>query len=172
MNRVKPLWVGLLTYAAVAACNQAPSRLNAPPQGSTEYPHELQDSYVHMLDNAMLADMAIADVHFVPHTSELNSLGGRRLERYAKLLKVYGGKLWYDTALQDRELVNARIDHVKDFLVLAGVERGRIDVVVGMPGGQGISAEEAIQIRAESLQRKKENGGDVFSSLGKMIGEK
>jgi len=166
MIRTTPLWLGLGAWVTLTACYPPPSRLNAPPQGTSQYPHELQKSYVHMLDNAMLADMAMADIHFVPHTSELNSLGERRLKRYAKLLEVYGGTLRYDTALRDRKLIDARIKHIREFLALEGIEPGRVAVVRDMPAGTGITAEEAIVIRKDSLHCEKEEDGLLSTLAG------
>ena len=129
----------------ISACNAPSERLNAPPQGSTEQPHPLQEHYVYMQDNALLADMCFADVHFVPHTAELNGLGARRLGRYAELLAQYGGTLYYDTEMQeDDALVQARLEHAAEFLELAGLEPDKFDLDVGGPGGRGMKAQEAI----------------------------
>ncbi|MFQ6049083.1 MAG: hypothetical protein ACE5K7_06945, partial [Phycisphaerae bacterium] len=101
MPRMTWLAAGLLV-ACLSGCAQGPpARLNSPPQGLSAYPHPLQQPFLQMTDNAALADMSVADIHFVAHTAELNGLGQRRLDRYVALLKRYGGRLRYDTALQD-----------------------------------------------------------------------
>ena len=71
--------MGLVVMAVVvvAGCEQPVERLNAPPQGQTDRPSQLQEDYVRMADNAMLADRSMSAVHFVPGTNELNSLGVR-----------------------------------------------------------------------------------------------
>src|SRR5688572_4073256 len=78
-----------------AGCSEHGERLNAPPQGHTCFQHESQERYVPMTDNAMLADMSMSPVHFVPHQSELNGTGMRRIKRYAEIMKIYGGTLHY-----------------------------------------------------------------------------
>lgn len=138
-------------FAAVAGClvltlgcYPPASRLNAPPQGDSPRPSELQEPFTYMVDNAMLADMSLTDIHFVPHTAELNALGAHRLDRYARLLDMYGGTLRYDTTLTDEDLVAARIKHVKDFLATTEIEPGRIEVTKDLAGGRGMTAERAI----------------------------
>lgn len=148
-------WAALAAITLGAACGTPPARLNAPPQGYTESPAPEQEIYTYMNDNALLADMSVAAVHFVPHTSEINSLGLRRLDRYASLLKMYGGTLRYATRLSDDELVSQRLKHVEEFLVSAGVDAKRMKLETGLPGGQGMAAEEA-SIARRNLMAKEE----------------
>jgi len=136
-------------------CAEKAGRLNAPPQGSTEQPSDLQDNYIAMTDNALLADMSVSTVHFVPHTSELNGSGVRRLKRYASIMKVYGGTLNYDGAERDESLVTCRIQRVKDYLIAEGLEAGCFDVQRGMAGGSGMPASEAIEVRKSLVYKSK-----------------
>lgn len=143
--------VGLL---GTWGCGQGgPSRLNSPPQGSTESPSPLQDDFVSMTDNAMLEDMSVSGAHFVPHTAELNSLGVRRLNRYAEILKIYGGKLRYDGLDDPDEMAKQRIDRIRGMLTANGVEADKFEVVQAMSGGPGLRANEAI-IARESTTAK------------------
>lgn len=151
MIRWRPLFVLTLAVAALPACYDAPSRLNSPPQGDSPRPHPMQEQYTYMVDNAMLADMAIADIHFVPHSPEINSLGERRLDRYADLLELYGGTLHYDAGISDETLIRERMDRVRNFLKVAGVDANRIEVEEGMAGGRGMNGNEAILIRISSM---------------------
>ena len=129
----------------LTGCAAPSERLNAPPQGPAEHPHPLQEHFVYMQDNALLADMCVSDVHFVPHTSELNGLGARRLKRYAQLLSQYGGKLHYDTELQEGDpLLEARLKHAVEYLQLAGLDADKFELTVGPPGGRGMGAKEAV----------------------------
>ena len=147
-----------------------PERLNAPPQGHSERPHELQDPYVHMTDNAMLEDMSISAVHFVPHCSELNALGVRRMKRYAEILKIYGGTLRYDGVEDPEALAESRMKQIQGFLVAQGVDPDAMDVVRTLAGGPGMNATEAIMIRAASnfkpgKEGSDESGGTDLSTL-------
>jgi hypothetical protein len=135
----------------VLGCYPPSSRLNAPPQGDTPRRSELQKPFIYMNDNAMLADMSLTDIHFVPHTAELNSLGAHRLDRYAQLLDTYGGTLRYDTELTDDELVAARMQHIKDYLATTNINPERVQVTRDMAGGKGMLAAEAIIVREASM---------------------
>ena len=125
-------------------------RLHAPPQGYDSTPNlSAQLRYSTMVDNAMLAEMSVSDIHFIPNTARLNSLGARRLERYAVLLAGYGGTLRYDSTLDDEEIDEQRMQHVHEFLTAAGLRPEQVEVVRDIPGGTGMTATEAvINVRA------------------------
>lgn len=137
-------FVALLT----AGCEGPTERLNAPPQGHSDHPAELQDNYVRMADNAMLAERSMSPVHFVPETSELNSLGARRLNRYATLLKVYGGPLHYDGVEDRDELAEQRLERIEQYLVSAGVGPDFFTVDRGSAGGRGMKGTESSEIHS------------------------
>ena len=91
----------------------------------------------------------ITHLHFIPNTARLNSLGARRLERYAVLLASYGGTLRFDSALDDEEIGEERMQHVHEFLTAAGLTSEQIEVTRDIPGGTGMQATEAvINVRA------------------------
>ncbi len=151
MYRVMVSSVVLVGLLLGTGCEKQGQRLNAPPQGATDNPAALQEQLTYMNDNALLSDMSFGDVHFVPHTAELNGLGVRRLNRYAALLQQYGGTLRYDTDLdEDDELLVARMLHAAEYLQLAGLDSSRFEVELADPGGRGMRSEEAIEVRKAS----------------------
>jgi len=109
-----------------------------------DHPSKLQPFFTYMGDNAMLSDMSIADIHFVPHTTELNSLGTLRLARMAQLVETYGGLVRYATTIEDEKMVDERLAHVRDFLAAAGADMEKVEVAVAMPGSHATRADEAI----------------------------
>ena len=138
MYRALATGLVLTSILILSGCSESFQRLNAPPQGAAEQACPLQEQYVYMQDNALLADMSFSDIHFVPHTDELNGLGARRLNRYAQLLAVYGGTLHYDTELRAGDpLVTQRLEHATEYLKLAGLNPDKFKIVVGPPGGRG-----------------------------------
>ena len=153
-------------------CQRPPDRLNAPPQGHSERPNELQDPYVHMTDNAMLEDMSMSAVHFVPHCSELNALGVRRLKRYADILKIYGGTLRYDGMEDAEALAKGRMKQIEGYLVAQGVDPDAMEVVSAMAGGAGMDANEAILVRAASNFKpcQEDSGEDGGMDLSSILG--
>jgi len=133
---------------ALSACTSPPpaERLNAPPQGTTERPSRLQEPFVSMVDNAILHDMTVADLHFVPHTAELNGTGVARLDRMTYLLDVYGGIVRYETFEKDESLVAGRLAHVQEYLESTGCDMSRVSVKTMISGGRGMRASDAIRI--------------------------
>jgi hypothetical protein len=104
-----------------------------------------------MVDSALLQNMAIADIHFVPHTDELNSLGVKKLTQMARLVETYGGTIHYETQLRDPDLVNRRMVHARDYLTTTGIDISRLQINSGASRGRGMLASDAIAIlRAES----------------------
>jgi hypothetical protein len=146
-NHVSRVLAIAATAGLLAACAPPGERLNAPPQGWTSRQAQMQEHYVYMVDNAMMAEMHVSDVHFVPHTDELNSLGARRLDRYASLLKEFGGQINYDTDMKQAALVDARMAKVRKYLEAAGVDMQRVSVEQGPVNVADGSADEAIAAR-------------------------
>jgi len=157
-----------LCVLAGMGCSNPPERLNAPPQGHTERPNKLQEPFVYMTDNAMLADMSMSAVHFVPHQAELNANGIRRLKRYAQILKLYGGTLRYDGVSDAAGLVQGRMEQVKEFLLAQGLERDRVEVKRALAGSEGMNASEAIAVREATNFKPPDqtSGGGATPSTG------
>jgi hypothetical protein len=120
----------------------------------------------HMVDNAMLQDMSIADHHFVGHTAELSGTGVARLDRMAPFLDAYGGVVRYETYCPDEALVRERIEHVREYLALLECDMHRIEIKQMISGGRGMSADEAIEKKAKGTAKP----GPDASGGGFMIG--
>jgi hypothetical protein len=158
--------VSLIAVSSVLAlgCAGPNKRLNAPPQGTPMEPSQVQEYFVYMVDNAMLHDMSVADIHFIPHTSEISSLGVRRLNRYCELLKDHGGTLYVESVETDPELVAARISNVAGFLAMSGLTEPHVTVQAGLSAGRKTEASEAIRIKEEGTADDYGTaGGDMTS---------
>jgi hypothetical protein len=154
------LWTSIACLGC-GACQSSSPRLNSPPHGQADDVSDLQGTYVQMTDNALLADMTVADIHFVPNRAMLNALGEERLCRLAALMEIYGGTVRLNTNLADEALVKERLDQVTKYLAEAGVDTSGHVVVLGMPDGRGMSADEAILIKQNegTYKPKKSAGG-------------
>lgn len=140
--------IGLVwATALLAGCNSPEARLNAPPHGHTESTSDLQMTFVHMTDNAMLHDMTVADMHFMPHRAKLTTLGEERLTRLAGLMEEYGGDIRFNTNLEDTGLIAQRVQAIRDFLADSGVDTTSMSITPDMPGGPGMDARESILIK-------------------------
>ena len=124
----------------------------------------LVEFYAYHNDQGMMADMSIADVHFVPHQKYLSGTGEARLERYAELLASTGGTLHYDTSQSDRTLIQERISVAEKFLAEAVPSNQRIQVAQGIPGGRGMSASEAMA--GQEVARQPEPRGTAYNLIG------
>jgi hypothetical protein len=161
----------LAAWASTTGCHEPMTRTNAPPQGHTDYKNELRENYVHMTDNAMLADMSMSPGHFVPHSSELNSLGVARLRRYGEIMSTYGGTLHYDGPA-DGDLRPARVAQIETFLLAMGLDPNEFDVEEGIAGGEGMRAEESMAAReASSITEESASGDSGGGGLGAMLGQ-
>ena len=112
-------------------------------------PSDLEGYYTFMVDNAMLYDMCIADIHFVPHMADVNGLGVRRLARYSELLRGRGGTIHLETTSTDDELTETRLEKVNDFLAASGLDMANVTVKLGLPRGRPVEAVDAIRIKQE-----------------------
>jgi hypothetical protein len=143
------LFIAVTGSLLAGGCNTPGARLNAPPHGQPYATADLQGTFAYMADNALLADMTVSDMHFLPHRSLLNDLGVQRLNRLASLMEAYGGTIRFNTELTDEDLIARRTGVIMDFLAQAGVDTTREVVLRDMPGGAGMAATEAILIKAE-----------------------
>ncbi len=119
-----------------------------------------------MVDNAILHDMSIADIHFIPHSKELSGTGVARLDRMAPLLDTYGGMVRYETVLIDEEMVASRLDQVREYLDLTGCDMSRVELKVMLSGGRGMPASDAIQAEENVAAQQENNGAPAGSKLG------
>ncbi len=141
-------------WLSAACAPDSNKRLNSPPQGASDERPVWADYYTYHNDQGMLADMSLADLHFVPHSTELSGVGQARLERYAELLAARGGTLYYDTAIEDEVLLTSRLDSAMRFLAQCAPGRQSVEVVVGAPGGRGMDARE--QLAGQGIARQPE----------------
>jgi hypothetical protein len=167
MNR---LLSGLVAVGLVCgACQEPAPRLNAPPHGVPERAADLQAEYRHMEDNALLTDMVVSDIHFVPQRAMLNALGEERLTRLANLMELYGGTVHLSTNATDEELVKARVEQVRSCLAAAGIDTTAETVVAGLAQGRGMDAAQTVLIKANegTYVPKKKGGPEAGLLLGK-----
>jgi len=126
-----------------SSCAPDKPRLNSPPQGYEEPHSPMVAYYVYHNDQGLLADMSIADIHFVAHQSELSGTGEARMARYAELLATTGGTIHYDTSMADDKLLKARLAAANDFLKKTVPGTKMVKVELGLAGGRGMTAREA-----------------------------
>jgi hypothetical protein len=132
---------------------------------------EPREHLTNMADNAMLHDMSVADIHFVPHSAELSGTGAARLNRMATLLDAYGGTVRYETFITDEALVKQRLDNVREYLALTGCEMDRVSIKTMMSGGRGMMATKAIKVDAKGTAKDTGKGGSAPAGAPGMVGQ-
>lgn len=143
-----------------AGCSEPEKRLNAPPHGRSAATSDLQGTFVYMHDNALLADMTVSDVHFLPHRPVLSTVGEERVSRLAQLLDAYGGTIRFNSDETDKELRGARLETVRRHLADAGLDTTAEIVRDDLPGGRGMDAGEAVLIKLnEGTYKPKRSAG-------------
>jgi hypothetical protein len=142
------LVVGLVLVVVSVGCQQPSQRLNSPPQGDTVNRSPMQEPYQAMVDNSLLADMSIADIHFAGATTRLSGTGEYRLSRLVEVCKAYGGEIRYDTQLLDEQLVQQRLQRVQDYLAAAGCDMDKCSARLGMAATATTPAAQAAKAQA------------------------
>ncbi len=163
------LRAGVPAFAVVfllAGCNQVGERFIETNVSFHSAREIMEERLVAMADNAMLHDMAMAEIHFVPHRTELNTLGEQRLERYAQLLSDSGGTLSFQSSSTDSEFNEARVASITRFLAESGIAQERIIAQVGLRKSKGMGAEEAIQVMERAFAPEQEGLTDLAGGGG------
>ncbi len=163
------LRTGMPAFAVVflfAGCNHVGERFHENNLSFHDAREIMDERLIAMGDNAMLHDMAMAEIHFVPHRTELNTLGEQRLERYARLLSDSGGTLSFQSSTTDKEFNEARIASITRFLAESGIARERIVAQVGMRKSKGMDASEAIQVMERAFSPEQESLTDLQGGSG------
>lgn len=116
--------------------------------------HPMERQSDRMIHNAELADMVIADIHFLPHREGLNATGTQRLNHLAWLVEKYGGTIKMDMKEPKSELTQARLKSVRDYLQTWGLPENKIKVEVGLSENEGMDAKEGIEVYNQSRAKK------------------
>ena len=149
-----------------AGCQSTSPRLNSPPHGSAESVHDMQGVFSYMTDNALLADMSVSDMHFLPHRALLSTLGRQRLSRLAQLINAYGGTIRFNSNLEDEALLDKRSATIVEYLSELGLDTSSEIVTRDIRGGSGMDASEVILIKVnEGTYDPARDAGSKATSL-------
>lgn len=157
---IKNLSLLLLLVVMVVGCNASRSKSTHDKQMEA-MDQSLNDPKMYvtnMIDNAILHDMSLSDIHFVAHSVELSGTGVTRLDRMAILLNTYGGIVRFETKETDQEMIKARLAHIEEYLTVVGCEMENVEVKMKISGGRGMAASQVLT----NLQE--EAGGDVSAA--------
>jgi hypothetical protein len=139
--------LSIVVVAAVAGCHDGELKTSTTVQTEAMAKGRAQSGRygTNMVDNAILHDMSISDIHFIAHSKELSGTGVARLDRMAMLLDTYGGTVHFETVLTDEDMIAARLDHVREYLEVVGCDMSKVELAVGPSGGRGMPARDALE---------------------------
>ncbi len=127
------------------------------------------EHFTYMADNALMHDMSLVEMHFIPHSSEISGVGAARLERMARILNTYGGTVRYAGEEPDPKRVEQRLDHIREYLALSGCNMERVTIEEMISGGGPAPAEEAVQVyQASQVGKKSDTASSGLSSASGM----
>ena len=162
MNYTRHIVTGLIAAGVLFAGGCSYDKTAAePPLIRQKSEWASQANFQAQADNAVLTSMTVADIHFVPYRSELNSLGRGRLTAIASYLEQYGGEVIVDCSQGDEMMQQDRMGSVRQFLLGQGLDEDRLSIVSGLTQGRGQGAEEATVFYQRNLF-----GSDGGSSAG------
>jgi hypothetical protein len=97
----------------------------------------------------VIRQRALFEAHFVPDSDRLSALGRRDVAVLADAMSTAGGGISLRCSSASPALFAARLATVRKSLIAAGIDPGRVVINEEMPGGPGITTEDALIIRAE-----------------------
>ncbi len=156
----------LSVVLTVSACNRPLTTTQLQNAAMDEAKYAPRSYFKNMSDNAMLHDMTVADIHFVPHSPEISGTGAARLDRMAHLLDAYGGTVRYETYLGEDALVKKRIENVREYLAMTGCNMDRVRIEPGMSGGRTVPADQAIKAHEKATTPQAPQQGSAAGAPG------
>lgn len=169
INRVRVC--GLLLVLSLCACNSdTPTSHYMTMKRIENQRANYGTVFTYMVDSAVTRDMSVADVHFVPHTNEINGIGELRLNRMAELLKTYGGTVRYETVMRDPIMMGERLAHVREYLEVVGCDLDQIKVTAMISGGLGLPGDVAVKRYRKGMSQSSGASTTQSTTLGGLTG--
>ncbi|MEX2219257.1 MAG: hypothetical protein WD749_10925 [Phycisphaerales bacterium] len=114
--------------------------------------------------NAVIAQHTLYPYHFVDFSDQLNELGRRDVQVLAAHYRRYPGPVNIRRGSEPEDLYRARVAAVAEALASGGVDREKIRIADGMPGGPGNPADRVITI--QDAERSRLQGGGSPTPTG------
>ena len=99
-----------------------------------------------MIQNAVIAQHTLYPYHFVNNSAMLNNLGQRDLAVLVQHFQENPGQLMIHQGKTEAILYQSRAQTVYEKLLAGGIPDGKIKIVSGMPGGDGIQSNAVIEV--------------------------
>jgi hypothetical protein len=127
---------------------------------------KIVDTYSDLsIQNAIIAQHTLYPYHFVNNGVQLNDLGQRDLSVLVQHFQDNPGQLTLQQGGTESQLYQSRAQTVYEKLLAGGIPDGKIRIIDGMPGGDGIASNSIIEILKTEKTEDMNQGFDMgFSS--------
>lgn len=163
MNRIAKVMVSLTCAALLWSCEEDYQEVKTWEDLRVESIDNANLRYQQMIDSAMLQDRSLADIHFHPGSTQLNSLGQQYVKRFGELLGNEGGILYLESSSTNPEFNMARMQSVMDYLASSGFAADRIDITTGLAQSGTMTAVEAIEVKDVQFDPNRPDLTDIIS---------
>jgi len=116
------------------------------------------------IQNAIVTQHTLFPYHFVKNGAELNELGQKDLAALTSHFIKYPGHLNIRKHNTTEDLYDARINMVRERLLVAGIDMERISISDDMPGGSGVASERILIILEQASKGASTATSTSFSS--------
>jgi len=118
-----------------------------PTVDTSQVNRKVVDTYSDLaIQNAIITQHTLYPYHFKNNSAQLNGLGQQDLSVLVRHFKENPGKINVQQGSTDSILYQSRIQTVYEMLLQGGVSDGQIQIVSGMPGGDGMPSNSMIEI--------------------------
>lgn len=131
--------------AAASGCQTSDPDLK--PRGTLNASHRavnealVESARLQSTDAAIIRQHTLYPYHFVQYGSDLNDLGKRDVHILARHYQNNPGPLNVNQGDAPASLYQARVQTVKDAMVMNGVAANRLTIADEMPGGEGLPSD-------------------------------
>jgi hypothetical protein len=104
----------------------------------------IQSYNLEAIDAAVIRQHTIYPYHFVANSDQLNALGRREVYLLTQHYRDHPGALNVRRGPENDDLYQSRVDAVRLAMTDGGVAANRLNIEDGMPGGDGLPAEQVV----------------------------
>ena len=123
---------------------------------------ELLNAYNNIqIENAIITQHTLYPYHFGDNSDKLKELGKRDFAVLTKHFSENPGPLNVSRTNVPDSLYKSRLAAVADMLQKAGIDKNRITIEDGLPGGSGMPAESVVKILAKPSKAVQTTGAET-----------
>ena len=158
--------ISLVCGILICGCNRQTEKPMQSAVNKDQVNRAILDTYSDLaIQNAIIAQHTLYPYHFVNNSVELNVIGMRDLSVLIEHFQQNPGEISIQKGDIEDILYQARGQLVSEKLIEAGIPQDKINIVDGMPGGDGVPSGTVIEI----LEKAKEAPGSSQKGGGMQV---